>query len=219
MHYDKSLYIDSLSYSNKGHRILDSIFLNVPEKSIVGLFGRNGSGKSTLLNVIFGNKKPDFAFMRCNGVKFNKGYKTNNISYMPQESLFPHNIKIKDIISFFNEINENIYTNEIIRNNLNNYLSNLSGGESKLIEILIILNVRKSYCLLDEPFSKLSPLSISIVKEQILEAKKSMGILISDHNYRELSSLSEKNYLLFNKSLIEVNDIMDLIDYNYLPNK
>jgi len=46
---------------------LDSISLNVPPGSSVGLIGRNGSGKSTLLKLISGIYRPDSGSVRVQG--------------------------------------------------------------------------------------------------------------------------------------------------------
>ena len=95
---DHSLYIDSLSYSRNGRAILSGVYFELPENSIVGILGRNGSGKSTLMNCIFGNSRPDFAYMRCNGKVFKRGYHTGEISYLPQHGFVPNNLSVRQCV-------------------------------------------------------------------------------------------------------------------------
>lgn len=213
---DKNLYIDSLSYSLKGEKLLNSIYLELSRNMIIGILGKNGSGKSTLLNIIFGNIKPTFAYMKCDGAVFKKGYKTKLISFLPQGRLFPYDMLIKDILTFFSSFHNGFYEIDIIKNNLNNTLYQLSSGESRLVEILIVLYSNRPFCLLDEPFANLSPLSIDFIKNHIYILKQEKGILISDHNFRHVMELSDKICLLHNSNLVNINSYNELVHYNYV---
>ncbi|WP_018785659.1 ABC transporter ATP-binding protein [Micromonospora sp. CNB394] len=48
-----------LSWSVKGHRLLDNIEMAAQDGKVVGLLGPNGSGKSTLLRLLAGLRRPD----------------------------------------------------------------------------------------------------------------------------------------------------------------
>ncbi|GAA4547755.1 ABC transporter ATP-binding protein [Amycolatopsis samaneae] len=56
-----------LSWSVKGHRLLDGIDLTVHDGKVVGLLGPNGSGKSTLLRLLAGLRRPDTGTVRYDG--------------------------------------------------------------------------------------------------------------------------------------------------------
>ncbi|MGP3970055.1 ABC transporter ATP-binding protein [Streptomyces sp. 6N223] len=53
-----------LSWSVKGHRLLDNIEMAAQDGKIVGLLGPNGSGKSTLLRLLAGLRRPDTGIVR-----------------------------------------------------------------------------------------------------------------------------------------------------------
>ncbi|TDC42387.1 ABC transporter ATP-binding protein [Micromonospora sp. KC213] len=53
-----------LSWSVKGHRLLDTIEMAAHDGKIVGLLGPNGSGKSTLLRLLAGLRRPDTGTVR-----------------------------------------------------------------------------------------------------------------------------------------------------------
>ncbi|MFV2019275.1 ABC transporter ATP-binding protein [Micromonospora sp. LOL_023] len=53
-----------LSWSVKGHRLLDNIEMAAHDGTIVGLLGPNGSGKSTLLRLLAGLRRPDTGVVR-----------------------------------------------------------------------------------------------------------------------------------------------------------
>jgi iron complex transport system ATP-binding protein len=56
-----------LSWSVKGHRLLDDIHLEALDGQIVGLLGPNGSGKTTLLRLLAGLRRPDAGTVRYDG--------------------------------------------------------------------------------------------------------------------------------------------------------
>lgn len=217
MRADHTLYIDSLSCSIKGRRILDSVYMEIPVNAVIGLLGRNGSGKSTLLNVIFGNRKPDFAFMTCNGKHFKKGYRTGEIILLAQGRSFPQGMRIREILSLFDLIDDRIHDIDMVKNNFDNRLGNLSGGESRAIETLVTLYAKQSFCLLDEPFAGLSPITVDLIKEHIQLVRKQKGILISDHLYQQVIDISDRFYLLHNSNLLPMNNYQELIHYHYIP--
>ncbi|MFD3547742.1 ABC transporter ATP-binding protein [Streptomyces sp. NPDC058655] len=53
-----------LSWSVKGHRLLDTIEMAAGDGKTVGLLGPNGSGKSTLLRLLAGLRRPDTGTVR-----------------------------------------------------------------------------------------------------------------------------------------------------------
>ncbi|GAA2110543.1 ABC transporter ATP-binding protein [Streptomyces synnematoformans] len=53
-----------LSWSVKGHRLLDNIEMTAHDGKIVGLLGPNGSGKTTLLRLLAGLRRPDTGTVR-----------------------------------------------------------------------------------------------------------------------------------------------------------
>ena len=69
---------------------------------------------------------------------------------------------------------------------------------------------------MDEPFNGLSPTSREIISQLIQERKEHKGIIITDHDYRNVISLSDRIMLMDNGNLREVDDLDRLTQYGYL---
>ena len=213
------LHVDSVRKSYGNNLILSDVFLSCKTGEIKGLIGRNGCGKSTLLKIIFGVEKAEFSFVRVNNkVIRNISDGRNLINYLPQDNFLPNNIKIKRLIRLFlgKKKSDLLFENVFIKPLLNKTNNVLSGGEKRIVEILLILNSEAVFILLDEPFNGVSP----IVREQIISIINSMrntkGIIITDHDYRNVIKLADKIVFLKDGHLKEIKKHEELIELGYL---
>ncbi|PJJ67598.1 ATP-binding cassette domain-containing protein [Chryseobacterium geocarposphaerae] len=214
------LHIDSLIKSFNGKTILRDIYLGCETGKIAGILGRNGSGKSTLLKIIFGTMKGDHQYIRVDDkVLQNQWDRKNKIAYLPQHFFLPKGINIKNLIPIFcnKENSEKLTELDLIKPLLNETSRNLSGGEKKIVEALLIIFSESKFILLDEPFNGLSPKMTSEVQKLIKEQSKEKGIIISDHRYQEVLDISDEIYLLSDSHLKSIKDLKELQRYNYLP--
>jgi len=215
----QELYIDSVKHSFGKLDVLNSVYLNCKMGEVVGLLGRNGSGKSTLLKIIFGAIKPHFKYLKLDGEIIQKGYLTNQISYLPQGYFIPHYLKVKDLIDLYiNNYKEQIAEIDVLKLNLNESIGNLSGGNRRLIEALLIIYSDAKYVLLDEPFSQLSPLVTDEIKMHIQKLKAEKGFIVTDHYYSKILEVSSRVILIHNGCNYSINNEDDLRLYGYLPN-
>ena len=214
------LHIDSVTKSFNGKKILQDIYIGCETGQIVGLLGRNGSGKSTLLKIIFGVIGSDSQFIRCHDkVLKNISDRKNKISYLPQNFFLPKYETVKRLISHFctKENASLLFSSALISPFLNEKPKNLSKGEQRLIETLMIIHSEADFILLDEPFHSISPKVCEELKKAILQQSKYKGIIISDHNYRDVLDISHQLYLLSDGYLKPIQDLKELQQYNYLP--
>ncbi|MFI5452432.1 ATP-binding cassette domain-containing protein [Pedobacter sp. UC225_61] len=214
----QELYIDSVNHRYGGNEVLSSVYLSCKVGEVVGLLGRNGSGKSTLLKIIFGSIQPKFKHLKIDGEFKLKGYLTHQVSYLPQGYFIPHYLKIKDLIDLYiNRYKEQILQLDVFKSNLNEPIGNLSGGNRRLVEALLIVYSDAKYVLLDEPFSQLAPLLANDLKEHIFKLKSEKGFIITDHYYRQIMEVSSRIILLHNGCNYAINNEDDLRLHNYLP--
>jgi len=214
------LHVDSLTKSFDGKNILKDIYISCETGKVVGILGRNGTGKSTLLKIIFGTLKGDYQYIRVdNKVLQHQWDRKNKIAYLPQDFFLPKGIKIKNLIPIFcnKENSEKLTESDLIKPFLNETSRNLSGGEKKIVETLLIIFSESKFILLDEPFNGLSPKMTTEIQKLIIEQSKDKGIIISDHRYQEVLDISDEIYLLADSHLKPIKDLKELQRYNYLP--
>ncbi|VXB93616.1 MULTISPECIES: ATP-binding cassette domain-containing protein [Chryseobacterium] len=213
------LHIDSITKSFGEKDILKDIYLSCETGNISGLLGRNGSGKSTLFQIIFGSIKGDTQYIKLNNtILQNQFDRKNKIAYLPQYSFLPKNIKIKNLIDLFcdKENSTKISQSELVQPFLNETPNTLSGGELRIVEVLLIIYSKAEFILLDEPFHSLSPKVVAEIKT-IIKQQTDKGFIISDHQYHHVLDISDDIFLLSDGHLKPIKDLTELKRFNYLP--
>jgi ABC-type multidrug transport system ATPase subunit len=213
------LEFDGIQFSHDERTLLTGIYMKCAVGSVTGLLGRNGSGKSTLLKLAFGSLRTELISVRINQKPIDQpSFTSRQIAYLPQDSFVPDELTLRQILKLY-EVPENkiFHSFPELREDILKSAGQLSGGRLRLFEVLLILNSKVSFCLLDEPFTGLTPLWIERLVDYINEIKSSKGIILSDHLYRQVVGLSDSLYLLTNGKTYLIKNEMDLIHRGYLP--
>lgn len=214
----QELYIDSVEYHFYGRKVLNGVYLRCQTGEVLGLLGRNGSGKSTLLKMIFGALKPDYMHLKINGLILNRSYLTGKTAYLPQDYFIPGYLTVKTAVNLFaNRYRNRLLAVDVIRENLHIPLYHLSGGNQRLIEVLLIIYSDAPFVLLDEPFSQLAPLIADEIRLHIEKFKAEKGFIITDHYYRQILAVADRMVLLHNGAAYPVKEEDDLKLHGYLP--
>lgn len=209
--------VDSIELNYNGKIILQDIYLDCKPTAITGLLGRNGCGKSSLLKIIFGSLNPSFKHITINGKTIEKGY-TNRIAYLPQHHFLPTNTTLNKLAKLLVDPKDwdEFAEHEIYKKYLLKKANQLSGGEIRQLETLMILYCKADYILLDEPFIHLSPIQAEEFKEIICKRSQVKGIVVTDHQYYNILEISDKIILLNNGCTKQIKNTEDLITYGYL---
>ncbi len=214
------LEVDSIRKAYGDKQVLTDIALKCQSGDILGLLGRNGSGKSTLLKIIFGTLPADYKFIRINDKILEHPFKSKNtITYLSQDNFLPKNITVKQVVEIFsNDLNpKEFFEDEVFSKVSDTKIRDLSGGESRYLEVKLLLTLDSLFVLLDEPFNGISPLHIEKVKNMIRDKSSIKGIFLTDHDYRNVLDVATSFYLLFDGGLKPVKTKQDLIDWGYVP--
>ena len=201
--------IDKMIGSKK---ILSDVSFSITSNEIVGLLGPNGAGKTTAFYIAAGLIFPNRGRVLINNkdvtdmpmhARANLG-----LGYLPQEaSIFP-DLSVENNLLGIAELS-NADKDQIIEKvtiiadefDLKTILQMkgrmLSGGQRRKVEIARTLICEPSIILLDEPFAGIDPIAVEEIKELLQNiCKKSISILITDHNVRETLSLCHKAIIL-----------------------
>ena len=88
----------------------------------------------------------------------------------------------------------------------------LSGGERRRCEIARALAAKPSIMLLDEPFAGIDPLSISDIRDLVLDLKeRGIGVLITDHNVRETLDIVDRACIVYGGQVLFAGTPQDLV--------
>lgn len=225
-------------------QVLYDISFEVEQGDIVLLIGSNGSGKSTLLKAIYG-LLPLWKNTNSYTKENNKGsvyFNGENITDLPTSELLKKGllyIPQKDNLFADLTVKENLemagltignrkVLQERIEQALNNFPSitpylkripmKLSGGERSLLTLAMATLHKPKMILFDEPFSGLSPQSISFVRNNLktLNEKEGVTFLLVEHQIKESYILARKIVSLKLGKIISVKEVNSSFSPNEL---
>ncbi|WP_035333184.1 ATP-binding cassette domain-containing protein [Dyadobacter crusticola] len=214
------LEADSILLEYGGRKILQNIYLKIEKGEIVGLLGRNGSGKSSLLQVIYGTRPAQNCSVRIDKTYVSKLYQQTNVAaYLPQRQFVPGYLKVSEALRLYKvPVEEAVSYFPELESILSQQLDQLSGGQQRLIETIMVISCPAPFIMLDEPFSNLMPLHVERIKAWLSVLKTSKGILISDHYYQDVLAMSDQVYLLSDggRTILLQEPMKQLRDFGYI---
>jgi ATP-binding cassette subfamily F protein uup len=175
---------NAVSKSYGATPLFRNISLTISEGDRLGVIGPNGSGKSTLLEILAGRREPD-----SGEVTRRKG---TRLAYVAQDSQFPREITVRDVIRKALE-NAGAPESEWLaresetlgRTGFENFdleAAALSGGWRKRLSIAEALVQDPAILLLDEPTNHLDLAGIDWL-EKLLRNAPFASVLISHDRY------------------------------------
>ena len=212
------LEIDGVMLDFGRNRVLSDVYLKCSSGEVIGILGRNGTGKTSLLRIIFGELNTPNKSVRINGKFFYEPYKIpEQISFLPQFNFMLKSISLKRVFKYF-EIDFHDFV-QLFPNFEHFYkkrLSEMSGGERRIIEIYSILTTKTKFSLLDEPFTHIMPVHIETLKRLIEREKQRKGIIIIDHQYQDVIDVCNDIYIIENGKTNLVTNTSDFKKFGYV---
>ncbi len=220
----------SLSYHSKQSetKALENVNFNILDNDFVSIVGPSGCGKTTILSLIAGLLVPSSGEIildgkKVTGVNTEIGYmfqKDNLFDWLTVEKnvLFALKLQKKDNpenVRFVYNLVEKYGLKEF----LNHYPSELSGGMRQRVSLIRTLATRPKLLLLDEPFSALdyqTRLDIQNIVYKIILDEQKTAILVT-HDISEAIAMSNK-IIILSKRPASVKQIIDInFDANLTP--
>lgn len=219
------------SYYGLSHALFD-VSLKIKEGEVVSLLGRNGAGKTTTLRSIMGLNLPQTGTVMFYGKDITKVQvhkrAQQGIGFVPEDRrIFPEltveeNLIVAEKSSKAAEVDrkdkwtiERLYGLFPKLQELQDRLGKtLSGGEQQMLTIARALMGNPKLLLLDEVSEGLAPSIVKMLKEHLLELKKTgMSMLLCEQNLMFVSELSDRAYIVENGE-IRYQGTMDHLEHN-----
>lgn len=223
----KGLVVENLEKSYSGRMVVNGLSLEVRPGEIVGLLGPNGAGKTTAFYMMIGLIAPDSGKVLFNDVditnfpihkraKMGLGYLAQEPSVFRELTVEENIMCILEIMPLSEQERKERLQELLAELNLQALAKKkaltLSGGERRRLEITRTLVTSPSCLMLDEPFANIDPIAIQEVKQIVkILAKKGIGILITDHNAREIFSVVDRSYLVADGKVLLSGAVDELV--------
>ena len=182
--------IQNLSIRFGSHLVIDNISFSVDRGSDMIILGHHGAGKTSILNWIFGQVKGSGEII-VDQVKIlnptSKKLLKSGVCLVPEEGCAFPDLTVRENLMFCKTLvncDDPIPTNEGLFKNLYHLLDtkaySLSGGQTRMLSILMGIVRNPKYLFLDEPFAGLSKDAIDIFMQQLKILKsRNVGVIIT----------------------------------------
>ena len=197
----------------KKRTVVRDVSLSVDAGEIVGLLGPNGAGKTTSFYMMVGLVAPDGGRIEIDGKDVTRqpmhARARQGVGYLPQEASVFRRMSVADNIMAILELRDDLdgkgraaELERLLRELHVEHIRDseglaLSGGERRRVEIARALAANPRFILLDEPFAGVDPIAVKDI-HNIIEhlQKRGIGVLVTDHNVREMLRICARAYIL-----------------------
>ena len=201
-------------------RVVDGVSFDVNPGEVVGLLGPNGAGKTTSFRMTTGQIVPNDGQVMFNNqdvtslpmfrrARLGMGYLTQEQSIFRKLTVEKNILAILEALPSSRSLGRRLSkeerrerTSEMLdrfqlQHVKHNPAARCSGGEKRRLEIARCLVCEPLLILLDEPFAAVDPKTTEDIRRNIRElAEQGIGILLTDHNVREVLKITDRSYLI-----------------------
>ena len=182
--------VQNLSIRFGSHLVIDNISFSLDRGSDMIILGHHGAGKTSILNWIFGQVKGS-GKMIVDQVKIlnptPKKLLKSGVCFVPEQGCVFPDLTVRENLLFSKALVNNhdpIPANEGLFKNLYHLIDtkaySLSGGQTRMLSILMGIVRNPKYLFLDEPFAGLSKDSIDIFMRQLKVLKsRNVGVIVT----------------------------------------
>lgn len=215
---ENTLLIDSVHLRFGERTVLQSAYVTARTGRVTGVLGRNGTGKSCLFKCVMGGLRPQNMFVRFNDERdTDYNHIGKRVKYLPQNLFMPNSMTLDEAFRLYGVDYDGIVAMDAkFHTYQRRTFGELSGGEARIVEMYIILMAESEFCILDEPFSNISPNWVEKMQTLISRQKAHKGIIVSDHMYESIIEVSDDLFLLRDGYTFPIKSREDLIHHGYI---
>jgi len=196
------------------HVVLEDVSMSFAEGRLTGIMGPNGAGKTTCFNLLTGRYAPDRGRVRFAG---------RDITGLPPRSIarlgISRSFQVMNLFDEYSALDNVLVATPEVRARGYSMLGNFSGktdvlervgladkahvrakdlsyGERRALEIGVALAARPQLLFLDEPTAGLGTEATARVAALIAALKRSLTIVLIEHDMRFLFGLADRIYVM-----------------------
>ncbi|MFQ3591714.1 MAG: LPS export ABC transporter ATP-binding protein [Gemmataceae bacterium] len=206
--------------------VVAGVDFEVDTGEVVGLLGPNGAGKTTSFRMITGQVTPNEGQVIFNGhdvtalpmfrrARLGMGYLPQDHSVFRQLTIEENILAVLELIPSHprfgrkptpkerRELCDQMLEKFGLTGKRHRLSATLSGGERRRLEIARCLVTDPKLILLDEPFVGIDPPTVNDIKNIIADLRRqNIGILITDHQVREVLQVADRGYIIYEGKVI-----------------
>lgn len=195
---------------------LNSIDLDLPAGSVIGLLGPNGSGKSTFIKIAAGLLTSTSGELLIDGYK--PGVKTKEIvSYLPDHDYLNDwmsvNQLIKQFEDFYADFDKDKAFDMIQRLDIKreSMLKTLSKGTREKVQLILTMSRKAKLYLLDEPIGGVDPAARDYILNTIIgNYNENAAVLISTHLIADVEPVLTHAVFIKNGKIVRAGEVDDI---------
>ena len=184
--------------------------LSVRAGRVFGLLGPNGAGKTTTIRMIVNITAPDSGSIHLFGQTISPQLQ-DRIGYLPEERGLYRKMRVADQLKFFAQL-KNV-DGKVVGPKIDQWLARLklsewktkkaielSKGMQQKVQFITTVLHEPDLVILDEPFSGLDPVNVELLKDVVLDLKRSGKTVIFSTHQMELAEKICDDICLVNRS-------------------
>ncbi|WP_416517672.1 ATP-binding cassette domain-containing protein [Bifidobacterium asteroides] len=202
-----------------GHKVLDDVTWLIGPGDRFGIVGANGAGKSTLLGLIDGSVAPT-----AGHVKVGKTVRFAVLTQRLDELEKLGRYRIKEVLSRYRPTylveGKEVSPSQLMErlgfesSQLMTRISDLSGGQKRRMQLLLILLDEPNVLIMDEPGNDLDTDMLAVM-EDMLDSWPGTLIVVSHDRYL-LERVTDQQFALINGKVVHlpggVQDYLDMVE-------
>ena len=194
----KILEVKNLNKSFDNKKVLKDINFSISKGKIVGLLGKNGVGKTTLIKLINDLLTPTSGEILVKGNKI--GVETKKvISYLPERTYLNKQMKVCEVISFFEDFYEEFDSKKakkLLKDldlDINQKLTKMSKGMQEKVQLVLVMSRKADLYVLDEPLGGVDPATRDYILDTILSNfDEDSSVIISTHLISDIEKILDE---------------------------
>jgi ABC-2 type transport system ATP-binding protein len=198
--------IDKIVKTYGQQTAVDELSLQVPAGSVYGFIGPNGSGKSTTLRMIMRIIAPDRGHIRVLGVETSNAA-NDRIGYLPEERGLYKKMYVREILIYHAKLKgmqdpgpavDDWLERLRIADAAKKRVEALSKGMAQKIQFIATVVANPELVILDEPFSGLDPVNMEVVRDAVLDLRKSGAtVIFSTHDMNVAERMCDFIFMIY----------------------